>query len=245
MKKNFVLRVRPDATKRAAELAAVLNVKVPTAIGYLVLLWQWTLSLKTEAAPDGIVRGRAGCLRLEAACLWDGKRGALVEALVELDLVARERKKLRVKGTKPYADEWRRREAARKREIQRRAEQKAEASKESPRLVAVASNSTPSKEAIEWYQWAMTHRSHDSYKPGSDPLYGDAAIERKGTPADAAPPASFGKWFDDRIREGISPDALGWAWVRYLGDDNFARRQWPLPIFMTDGVFRHRITKTA
>lgn len=245
MRKNFVLRIQPDATKRAAELAAVLGVEIPTAIGYLTLLWQWTLSLKTEAAPDGIVRGRAACLRLEAACLWKGKRGALVDALVELDLVARERRKLRVKGTRPYAEEWKRKEAARKREIQRRLEQKAAQSKETPRLVAVKSNFQPSKEAIEWWQWAMAQRAHTQYKNDCDPLWGEMAVARKGSPSDAAPPAGFAKWFEDRVKEGTDANALAWAWERYLGDDHFGRRQWPLPVFMTEGVFRVRITRSA
>lgn len=246
---SYVVRIQEDAFRRAEELAAVLGIEETTAFGLLGYLWRWVLTLRgPDAPPDGIVRGRAACLRLEAAARWKGKRGVFVEALIELGLVTREKKKMRVKGTKPYADEWRKKDEARRRERERRAAKRAAAKaagEKSTKLAVVKRLLPPSEEAMKWWTWAMEQRATDRVKKGYDPFYGAAAIERRGVPSDESPPKSFASWFEERLAEGISPDSLAWAWIRYLGDGHFESRQWPLPVFMTDGVFRVRITKTA
>lgn len=246
---GYVVKVQEDAFRRAEELAAVVNIAAPTALGHLNYIWRWVLTLKPDAAPDGIVRGRAACIRLEAAARWTGKRGALVDALVELGLVTRERRKLCVKGTKPYADEWKKKDQARARErerrrLQREAQRAQKKSNGPSKLAMVKSALPPSEEVSKWWKWSMTERATDTYKKDYDPLYPNA-IERKGVPSDEAPPKSFSQWFEDRIAEGISPEQLAWAWIRYLGDEHFASRQWPLPVFMAEGVFRPRLTSAA
>jgi hypothetical protein len=245
---RFELTLQEDAFSRAEELATVLKIEPTTALGLLCYLWRWALSLTPGQAPTGIVRGRASCLRLEGAARWKGKRGELVDALVELGLVTREQRKLRVKGTKPYADEFRRKEEARKREKERRAAKKQLEAKlgitKSDGLRVVKRE--PSEEAKKWWQWAMRERARDRYKKGADPFGPrDFNLERAGVPEDLEPPKSFAVWFDERMKEGITPDALCWAWDRYLGDQHFESRDWPLPIFMSDGVYRKRVTRSA
>lgn len=245
---NFEVTLKEDAFARAEELATVMGISEVQALGHLSYLWRWILTLRIGAPPDGIVRGRASCKRLEGAARWRGKPGALVDALVELGLVTRERKKLRVKGTKPYADEWKRKDGARKRERTRRLEQKAAALKngERPQLTVVKKQLQLSDDGLKWWVWAMRERARDRIKPGADP-FGPRAhiVERDGVPSDADPPKTFGTWFDERMKDGTSASALCNAWIRFLGDDHFASREWPLPIFMSDGVYRKRITKTA
>lgn len=243
---DYVVKVQEDAFRRAEELAAVLGIDAPTALGHLTYLWRWVLTLRPNAAPDGIVRGRASCLRLEAAARWKGKRGALVDALVELDLITRERKKLRVKGTKPYADEWKQKDAARARERERRRVKREAVKKvaKPSKLEVVKSMLPPSEEALKWWGWAMEQRARDQYKKDYDPMW-PGAVERRGSPSDEAPPKSFAKWFEDRAAEGVSGDQLAWAWMRYLGDEHFTSRHHPLPVFMTEGVFRDRIARAS
>jgi hypothetical protein len=246
---DYTVKVQEDAFRRAEELAAVLGISEAAALGHLTYLWRWVLTLRPNAAPDGIVRGRAACLRLEAAARWKGKRGDLVEALLELGLVTRERKKMRVKGTKPYADEWRRKDEARSRERERRREKRAALSatekKTKPsKLEVVKSALPPSEEAMKWWAWAMEQRATDKMKDGYNPFDTPRAyaLARKGVPSDSVPPKSFAKWFEDRTHEGILGNQLAWAWLRYLGDEHFESRQWPLAVFMTEGVYRDRIT---
>lgn len=245
---RFEVTLKEDAFARGEELATILKIPVALALGHLCYLWRWVLTLTPGVAPTGIVRGRASCLRLEGAARWQGKRGELVEALVELGLVTREQRKLRVKGTKPYADEFRRKEAARKRERVRREEkrkleQQLGMSKDKGLRVV---KRELSEEALKWWNWAMRERSRDRYKKGADP-FGPRAhtVERDGVPADLEPVKMFSAWFDERMKEGIEADALCWAWVRYLGDDHFESRQWPLAVFMHDNVYRARITRSA
>lgn len=245
---HFEVTLKEDAFTRGEELATILKIPVALALGHLCYLWRWVLTLTPGAAPTGIVRGRASCLRLEGAARWQGKRGELVDALVELGLVTREQRKLRVKGTKPYSDEWKKKDAARKRERERRRLKKEEEKKlgvEKKDGLRVVKHEL-SEEAKKWWAWAMRERSRDRYKRGADPFGPrDGCLEREGTPEDAAPPKAFPNWFDQRMNEGITADALCWAWVRYLGDQNFESRHWPLPIFMSDGVYRHRITRAS
>lgn len=245
---QFEVELQEDAFSRAEELATVLQISDPEALGHLCYLWRWILTQQIGRAPDGIVRGRASVLRLEGAARWKGKRGAFVDALVAIGFVVRERKKLKVKGTKRYADAWKKKDAARRRERARRIEMKRQAAsgeKNLPKLSVVRGK--VSDEARAWWQWAMYERSKDTFKPGVDPFSCARAhaLLRAGVPADFDMPKSFGEWFDARMKEGITSDSLKWAWDRYLGDNHFESRQHPLPIFMSDGVYRKRTTKSA
>lgn len=59
-------------------LAEALKVKRPAALGYLQLLWDFT----ADYAPHGDV-GRYPDTRIEAALDWGGRKGKLIDALVE------------------------------------------------------------------------------------------------------------------------------------------------------------------
>lgn len=239
---DYVVKVQEDAFRRGEELAAVLGIECTTAMGLLLYIWRWILTLKDSGPPDGIILGRAACLRLEAAARWRGPRGKLVEAMLELGLITRKAKKLNVKGTKPYADEWRRKDKARKRERDRRLEKKIE-KRQLPRPAPKLVRTNLSEAARGFWNWLMEERGRDVWKPGHDP-FGPrhGALDRAGVLADREPPPDFGKWFDDRMAEKIPVDNLAHAWMRYLGDDAFRTRRWPLPVFMTEGIFRSRLT---
>lgn len=209
-------------------------------------LWWWTVRVlrpRPDAAPNGIVTGRAAVQRVEGAARWRGKPGALVEALITMGLVTRANKKMRVKGTEPYAREQRRKERARERERVRRAEKKklleqAQQPKK-PQLV----RTKISEAALAFWNWMMHERAQDVWKAGHDP-FGPRAhgIERPGCAPDREPPIGFGKWFDEREAEGISVESLANAWGRFLGDDGFRTKRWPVPVFITEGVYRKRLT---
>lgn len=239
---DYVVKVQEDAFRRGEELAAVLDIECTTAMGILLYIWRWVLTLKPDSAPDGIILGRATCLRLEAAARWRGPRGKLVEAMLELGLITRQTKKMRVKGTKPYADEWRRKEKARKRECARRQEKRA-AKQQPPRPTPKLVPAKLSEAASGFWNWLMEERARDVWKPGHDPMGPrQGGIERPGCAPDRAPPAGFGEWFDARMTEKIAVEQLAHAWLRYLGDDTFRTRRWPIAVFMTEGIFRSRLT---
>jgi len=63
---------------KIAHLCELLRVKLPTAVGYLELLWHFT----AEFAPQGDI-GRFADQRIEAAISWPGSPGNLASALVE------------------------------------------------------------------------------------------------------------------------------------------------------------------
>lgn len=63
---------------KVAHLAELLKTRVPTAIGYLELLWHFT----AEFAPQGDI-GRYSDARIEGAILWSGGRGKLIAALLQ------------------------------------------------------------------------------------------------------------------------------------------------------------------
>jgi hypothetical protein len=73
---------------KVAHLQALLRVKnivpLPTVIGLLELLWHFT----AEFAPQGDI-GKFADDRIEAACDWYGRKGRLIEALIESRLVDR------------------------------------------------------------------------------------------------------------------------------------------------------------
>jgi len=58
------------------DLCQELHCYRPTALGYLTLLWEFA----AEYAPAGDV-GRYDEKRIEAACCWRGRKGALISAL--------------------------------------------------------------------------------------------------------------------------------------------------------------------
>lgn len=59
------------------DLMTVLKKRRPEVLGYLELLWQFT----AKFTPQGNI-GRFTNDRIEAACDWSGRRGALVDGLV-------------------------------------------------------------------------------------------------------------------------------------------------------------------
>jgi hypothetical protein len=61
---------------KVAQLRELLKIVPAAAIGYLELLWHFT----AEFAPQGDI-GKYDDARIEAALMWTGKRGRLVEAL--------------------------------------------------------------------------------------------------------------------------------------------------------------------
>ena len=63
---------------KVGHLCELLGVRVPTAVGYLELLWHFA----AEFAPQGDI-GRYEDARIEAAVYWKGKRGSLVTALLQ------------------------------------------------------------------------------------------------------------------------------------------------------------------
>lgn len=63
---------------KVQHLAELLGQSIPTAIGYLELLWHFT----AEFAPQGDI-GRYDDRRIEAALHWKGRRGSLVSALLQ------------------------------------------------------------------------------------------------------------------------------------------------------------------
>lgn len=236
---DYVVKIQEDAFRRAEELASVLKIEAPLALGMLVYLWRWVLTLKPDAAPDGIVLGRATCLRLEGAARWNGRRGALVEALLELGLITRQHKKLRVKGTETYAREWKKRakkkERERLRRIAKKAGQQKQQSKTMPRLVSVASNpgtdeagNPLAENALGFWTWLMRDRS---------------AFTKGRVSADAAPSELFLSWHARMMADGVADRSLACAWSRYLLDPHFSARHWPVDLFIQEGVFRSRLTQ--
>lgn len=242
------LKIQEDAFDRAEALAAELRIPAPLALGYLMYLWWWTVRVlrpNPTAAPNGIVTGRAAVLRIEAAARWTGPRGKLVEALMDLQLIVRaDKKKMRVKGTEPYAREQRKKEKNRERERARRAEKKKLLEELQPKTKKPQLVRTEISEAARaFWNWMMHERAQDKWKPGHDP-FGPrvGGIERPGCAPDREPPIGFGKWFDERMSENIPDASLASAWLRYLGDDTFRSRKWPVPVFMTEGIYRKRLT---
>lgn len=245
---TYELRIADDAFRRAEDLAVVLRVKATEALGMLNYLWRWVLTLKEKGAPDGIVKGRAAVLRLEAAARWDGIRGKFVEALVELGLVVREHRKIRVKGTKRYADEYARREAAKSRARESRERRKMaesvepeqdlehsrrETDQKRPDLISVERNAGTNEHGeplpdnkLGLWTWMMRARS-----------------EICRIRPDRAPTDTFETWFERVKHEGIDDMALSSAWVSYLADRHFADRRWPVRVFLSEGVYRARLTQ--
>lgn len=242
------LKIQEDAFDRAEALAAELRIESPLALGCLTYLWWWAVRVlrpNPDAAPNGIVTGRSSIQRIEAAARWRGKPGAFVDALLAIGLVTRVGKKMRVKGTEPYAREQRKKEKARERERKRRAEKKKlleeaqQPKMKKPQLVRTAISAA----AQAFWNWMMHERAQDKWKPGHDPFGPrDGAIERPGCAPDREPPIGFGKWFDERVNEGIAEESIAHAWLRFLGDDSFRTRRWPVPVFMTEGIYRKRLT---
>lgn len=240
---DVTLTLQDDAFDRAEELAAELRIEEPAALGHLAYLWRWAtrvLKPKHNAAPDGIVRGRAAVIRIEAAARWKGIRGAFVAALERMQLIARALKKIRVKGTAPYAEEWKKREAARVRERERRAAKRAEMQKmvsatTPPRLVSISKNDGVDEHGnpradhpLGLWTWMMRARS-----------------DGRGVAPDREPPSEFETWHARLKREEISDYELSAAWNSYLRDQHFRERAWPVAVFMTEGVYRPRLTQTV
>jgi len=97
------VQVDQSAFARAEELAAVLSISTPEALGHLVMLWRWALDLGPEdEAPSGVAEGRVAVIRLEAGAGWRGDRGALFSALLDLELVEGVEGCLRVRGLDRY-----------------------------------------------------------------------------------------------------------------------------------------------
>lgn len=239
------LKIQEDAFDRAEALAAELRIDAPTALGHAMYMWWWAVRVlrpTPTSAPNGIITGRAAVQRLEAAARWKGAPGRLVRALMDLGLIARVGKKMRVKGTEPYAREQRRKEKARARERQRRAEKKKlldELRPKKPQLVKPEA----SKEAIAFWHWMMHERAQDKWKPGADPFGPrDGQLDRAGVSMDKAPPQGFGRWYAERMDENLTNEQLSCAWLRFLGDEHFRTRRWPVLVFMTEGIFRSRLT---
>ncbi len=69
---------------KVAHLAELLKMKLPTAVGYLELLWHFT----AEFAPQGDV-GRFADARIEAGLYWAGSAGKLVSALLAAGFLER------------------------------------------------------------------------------------------------------------------------------------------------------------
>lgn len=245
---TYELRIADDAFRRAEDLAVVLRVKATEALGMLNYLWRWVLTLKEKGAPDGIVKGRAAVLRLEAAARWDGVRGKLVEALVELGLITRESKKIRVKGTQRYADEYRKREAARQRAKTSRERRKSETpepeSAQSRRISDQPDQIRPKLISID-----RNSGTNDAGEPLPNNKVGlwtwfmRARTDIRRLSPDRAMFPEFERWFEAVKREGITDYELSAAWVSYLGDEHFAGRRWPIAVFITEGVFRPRLVK--
>lgn len=226
---SFVIHVQEDAYERAEGLAAVLRIDEVKAMGHLMYLWRWVVRVlkpRHDAAPDGIVKGRSAIVRLEAAARWRGTKGAFVAALEELQLITRQTRKIRVKGTEPYAHEHKRKQKRAERERQRRAEKKTKTAapipSKSPRLVA----RQLSDETRGFWDYLMKKR-----------------LEMRGVPEDREPHSGFEKFVRDIESEGIPLYSASDAWVRYLGDENFADRRWPLAVFMHENVHRPRMTR--
>lgn len=243
---NCELKIQEDAFDRGEALAAELRIKSPTALGHLLYLWRWAVRVlrpNPDAAPNGIVTGRATVQRIEAAARWDGKPGAFVEALIALGLITRVQKKMRVKGTEPYAREQRKKEKARERERKRRAERKllleqaGVKSTTKPSLV----RKPPSKDALAYWHWMMHERATPEYGVGNDGF--SRRLKRNGIVMDHEPPKNFAQWFDKLVADGIGVDALNGAWERYLIDKEFGPKGWPVAIFMHENVFRQRLTR--
>ncbi|HTR34933.1 MAG TPA: hypothetical protein VMH80_03460 [Bryobacteraceae bacterium] len=70
---------------KVGHLCELLNVKLPTVVGYLELLWHFT----AEFAPQGNV-GKYSDKRIEAAVYWSGPAGKLIEALLEAHFLDRD-----------------------------------------------------------------------------------------------------------------------------------------------------------
>lgn len=106
------IQVDQTAFPRSDELAAVLGISRPQALGHLVMLWNWALGLAEDGSPpSGELVGKLASVRLEAGAGWDGKRGDLFSALVELGLCSGNADALRVHGIARYADVIARQEA--------------------------------------------------------------------------------------------------------------------------------------
>lgn len=96
------LQVAEEAFERAVELAALMGIGEAQAMGHLVWLWRGALSRPADAELTGIVRGPRAVVQIEAWARWQGERGALAAALVELGLLVPDDSDHRVCGLDRY-----------------------------------------------------------------------------------------------------------------------------------------------
>lgn len=263
---GLIVRIEPDAYRRASELATILNISPPQALGHLAFLWQWILSLRGDGqAPDGVVKGRSAVIRLEAGARWSGEPGKFLKALEELQLVVRNGdRKILVKGTRPYAAEILRKN--RERDAERLRRKKARLAKLSSdqlisdqrrqalpvaqleslkKFVDVNNNpgldesgGTKHNHPLGFWTWMMRTRSEDVTS-------GDGILKRRGTAADRTPSNGFVEWYEQLKSEEVSDYDISTAWIRYLGDDHFTDRRHPVAVFITEGVFRPRLSQSS
>jgi hypothetical protein len=120
------IQVADDAFERAVEMAALLDVSEAQALGHLALLWRWALSRPSDEKLMGIVSGEHAVAQIEAGSRWSGKRGALVDACVEVGLVGASRHGdyYRIKGLDRYRATAKRRQDGAERMREYRARKK-------------------------------------------------------------------------------------------------------------------------
>lgn len=238
-------------------------------VGAVTRVWTWILA--GRSCPDGVVRGKAPIRQVEAVARWRGPRGAFVEALVLVGFAIRKGGKLIIQGADEYALAWKQRRAAADREKQRRRDAKnaaremldaAKSGKLEPTVIEKLSSFFRTKKVdvnrndgtdelgeplenhpIGWWTWAMRERARDI--TSGNGLDSPKKMIRRGAPVDSAPPDEFLMWYAARKAEGTSDHALCDAWIRYLRDEAFGLKLWPLEIFMAEKVYRRRLTQTA
>lgn len=101
------IQVTQETWAKARMLAGLLAISRREAMGLIADLWAWGVDLgPQDEAPTGEVRGTKAPQKLAGALEWAGDARALVDALVEVELVAETPEGLRVRGLDRYKRTW-------------------------------------------------------------------------------------------------------------------------------------------
>jgi len=259
--------IRASAWPRLNAMEDILGFDVA---GSMTRLWAWLLA-DDSRCPNGMVRGRNHIRQIEAVARWKGEPGKFVEAMEMVGFCVRQSGKLFLRGVEQYVNAWKQRKAAALRERERRAAVKraAKAAAEATppaerkknvldvlfeqwrsRKISLNSNdgvdtngNTIENHPLGMWTFMMRERARDITRGNG--LDTPVVLIRSGAPPDQCPPDGFIRWYSELKAEGVADTSIRDAWIRYLRDEAFSRKLWPLEIFMTEKVYRRRLTQSA
>jgi hypothetical protein len=101
------LQVAVDVFEKSIELGARLDVEEDKALAMLLRLWRFVVaSAPKDGPPTGLIpRAKAEAI-VAAACRWQGDRGLLLGALIDLGFLELKEHNYRVRGTSRYEPIW-------------------------------------------------------------------------------------------------------------------------------------------